>query len=99
DGSTAVEVALKQALQLWHNEGRTEKRHFVALEGAFHGDTLGVTGLGGVDVFRAPFRSATPPVTHLPVPPADENAPGYAEAVTKLRELMERDGHSLAAVV
>ena len=43
DGSTAVEVALKLALQYWHQSGRPERTRFVALDGAFHGETLGVT--------------------------------------------------------
>lgn len=41
DGSTAVEAAIKLCLQYWRNVGRPERRRFVALEGAFHGETLG----------------------------------------------------------
>src|SRR5260370_38411196 len=41
DGSTAVEVALKMAIQFWHNQGIKNKRKIVALEGAYHGDTFG----------------------------------------------------------
>src|SRR5690606_7938174 len=52
DGSTAVEVAMKLCLQYWHQNGRPERTRFVALEGAFHGETLGATALGGVETFR-----------------------------------------------
>ena len=41
NGSTAVEAAMKMAVQYWHNEGRPEKRRIVALEHAYHGDTVG----------------------------------------------------------
>ena len=39
DGSTAVEVAVKLALQTWQNRGAPRKTRFVALDGAYHGDT------------------------------------------------------------
>src|SRR4030095_10037402 len=36
NGSTAVEVALKIAIQYWHNKGRSSKRRIIALENAYH---------------------------------------------------------------
>ena len=50
NGSTSVEVALKMSLQYWAQNARPERTRFVALDGAFHGETLGVTALGGVKV-------------------------------------------------
>src|SRR5262249_13470209 len=41
NGSTAVEAALKIAVQYWHNNGKRDKRRIVALEHAYHGDTIG----------------------------------------------------------
>jgi len=58
DGSTAVEVALKLALQYWAQNGRPDRRRFMALEDAFHGETLGATAIGGVEAFRRPFAGA-----------------------------------------
>jgi adenosylmethionine-8-amino-7-oxononanoate aminotransferase len=55
NGSTAVEVALKMAFQLWRLRGRTRPR-FIALEGGYHGDTLGAVGVGGIPAFHAEFR-------------------------------------------
>jgi adenosylmethionine-8-amino-7-oxononanoate aminotransferase len=70
DGATAVEVALKMAFQYWRQvepsqPGRTK---FVALTGAYHGDTLGDVALGNVDRFHALFAPLLFPVLRAPVP-------------------------------
>src|SRR5690606_38300148 len=41
NGSTAVEVAIKMALQYWYNQGITNKTKIIALENGYHGDTFG----------------------------------------------------------
>lgn len=54
NGSTAVEVALKMAIQYWHNKG-TPKRKVIAIEGAYHGDTFGSMSVGDRGMFSEPF--------------------------------------------
>ncbi len=56
NGSTAVEVALKMAYQYWQQSGVPEKTKFVALENAYHGDTLGSVAVGGVDLFHSLYK-------------------------------------------
>jgi adenosylmethionine---8-amino-7-oxononanoate aminotransferase len=56
DGSTAVEVALKIALQGHRQVGESDRRVFVALEGAYHGDTFGSMAVGEREPFFAPFE-------------------------------------------
>ncbi len=46
DGSTAIDAAVKMAAQSWKQLGAPKKTRFVALDGAFHGDTVGATSLG-----------------------------------------------------
>ncbi len=96
DGSTAVEVALKLALQYWAQQGRPQRRRFVALQEAFHGETLGVTGIGGVEVFRAPFRGVLPENWFVPTP---TQAGSLDEAVAALRRLLDAHADEIAAVV
>ncbi len=56
DGSTAVEVALKMAVQYRRQSGQPERRAFAAFSHGYHGDTLGAASLGGVDLFTGHSR-------------------------------------------
>jgi adenosylmethionine-8-amino-7-oxononanoate aminotransferase len=96
NGSTAVEVAMKLALQYWAQNARPERQRFVALEDAFHGETLGVTALGGVEVFRRPFASVLLDALHVPPPREPESAASCFEALTRA---VEENADTLAAVV
>jgi adenosylmethionine-8-amino-7-oxononanoate aminotransferase len=95
DGSTAIEVAVKMAVQFWQQSGAPAKTRFVALDGAFHGDSIGAASLGGVDVFRRPFGAILFDCVHVPVP--DET--GYPRAFDALAQLIKEDGPTIAAVV
>ena len=57
DGSTAVEVALKMAYQYWSNRGEPERRLFVSLEFAYHGDTVGTMSVSEESVFTKAFEA------------------------------------------
>ena len=67
DGSTAVEVAIKIALQYWRNRG--EPRTLVAaLENAYHGDTFGAMSVSARGLFTDPFGDKLFEVARLPGP-------------------------------
>lgn len=55
-GSTAVEIALKMAYQYWRHKGEAQKRFFVHLTNAYHGDTVGSISVGGIDLFHRLFE-------------------------------------------
>jgi adenosylmethionine---8-amino-7-oxononanoate aminotransferase len=56
NGSTAVEAAMKMAVQYWHNKGKTNKTKFISLENGYHGDTLGCMSLGYLKKFFQPYK-------------------------------------------
>lgn len=62
NGSTAIEVALKMAVQHHQLSGRPEKCRFAAFENAYHGDTAGASSLGGIGVFHERFAPLGFPV-------------------------------------
>ncbi len=67
NGSTAVEAAIKMALQYYFNQG--EKRNtFIAFEGGFHGDTFGAMSVSGLSVYNGPFEDFLMDVKRIPVP-------------------------------
>jgi len=68
NGSTAVEVALKMALQYWHNLGVKTKTKIIALENAYHGDTFGAMSAGARSAFNAAFNPLLFEVFHIPAP-------------------------------
>ena len=68
DGASAVEAALKIALQYRWNIGQPERRRFAYLDEAYHGDTLGAVSVGYLEGFHKPFEPVLFPAVELPVP-------------------------------
>jgi adenosylmethionine---8-amino-7-oxononanoate aminotransferase len=83
NGSTAVEVALKMAIQYWRNQG-IAKRKIVAIEGAYHGDTFGSMSVGDRGIFTEPFFSYLFDVGFIPFPSKENEA----TVIKKFEELL-----------
>jgi adenosylmethionine-8-amino-7-oxononanoate aminotransferase len=66
-GSTAVEVALKMALGFWKNQNKPRNR-IIALEHAYHGDTIGTMSAGSRGIFNAAYEPLLFDVARLPFP-------------------------------
>ena len=65
NGSTAIEVAIKMAVQYFAQNKRPKKLRFVAFENAYHGDTLGASSLGGISIFHDRFKTHHFPVIRI----------------------------------
>jgi adenosylmethionine-8-amino-7-oxononanoate aminotransferase len=105
DGSTAVEVALKLAIQYWSNLARPEKHRIVALEHAYHGDTVGAMSVSDDSPFTAAFDSLRVPVlrTHSAYcyrcPVGKNRATCSIECLDQLRNLLEEQSGAIAAII
>lgn len=65
DGSTAIEVALKMAVQYHQLTGHPGRCHFAAFDHAYHGDTAGAASLGGIAAFHDRFAPLNFPVRRV----------------------------------
>ena len=92
DGSTAIEVAIKMAVQYWQLKGFPARKHFVAFSNAYHGDTLGAASLGGLTVFHDRFGAHCFPVERVSSLEELENPDGSGDSILSRPE-------SIAAVV
>jgi adenosylmethionine-8-amino-7-oxononanoate aminotransferase len=107
DGATAVEVALKMAFQYWRQcpEPRPEKTKFLALQSAYHGDTLGDVSVGDVARFHRLFGPLLFPTLKAPSPYCYRCPLGLErtrcriDCVEKLADLVRDHAGELAAVV
>jgi adenosylmethionine-8-amino-7-oxononanoate aminotransferase len=96
DGSTAVEVALKLAVQYWRHMGKPRRTLFAALEGAYHGDTFGAMAAGGQDLFHGAFGPLLFEVVRLPVPRCEAEVEA---ALATFEHQLEKHGERLAALI
>lgn len=87
-GSAAVEIALKIAFQWWAQRGEDQRRRFICLTNAYHGDTLGALSVGGVDPLHALYR-----------PLLFEALQARAGDAADLQALLSAHGDQVAAVI
>ena len=103
NGSSSVEVALKLAYQYHRNRGDTDRTAFLALEGGYHGDTLGAMSLGRGSRFFTLYEGLMCDVHTVPYAPTWEgcNDTGQreAEALEALAKSLNQHGNTLAALV
>lgn len=105
DGSTAVEVAIKMAFQYWQHKGKPNKRKFIALDQAYHGDTVGTVSVGGIDLFHRIFKPLLFESVHIPAPScyhcqlAQDNAACDMACLRPLAKALEEQSGEIAGMI
>lgn len=104
-GATAVEIALKLAVQFWQLVGEPQRTEFVSLTEAYHGDTIGAMSVGYSEMFHR-FHKALLFPCHKIDPPhvfrwqrGFEPGQALQAALRQAREVFQRHGPRLAALV
>jgi adenosylmethionine-8-amino-7-oxononanoate aminotransferase len=104
-GATAVEVALKLALQYWQLRGEPRRTRFTALTEAYHGDTLGAVGVGYSETFHRFFRPVISPALRIDPPHVFRWQRGevperaLALAIADAERVLAQHGNELAALI
>jgi len=94
-GSTAVEIALKQSFQYWQVRGQPSKQRFLRVGEAYHGDTLGAVGVGGIELFHRIFGPLLVRSIAIPTPAGTDGA----ASLRALEQQLAAHGSEIAAFV
>jgi adenosylmethionine-8-amino-7-oxononanoate aminotransferase len=81
NGSTAVEVAVKMAMQYWRNQGQPLRQRIVALHHAYHGDTIGTMAVSAPSVFTEAFTPLLFPIDRVNPDGVDGHLQRYGERI------------------
>jgi len=104
-GATAVEIALKMAMQYWQLRGDTQRTQFAALTEAYHGDTLGAVSVGYSEAFHRFFKPLLFPCHKINPPHVFRWQRGLSPdealraAIDEAEVLLRRHGPTLAALI
>lgn len=107
NGATAVEVALKMALQYWRQREnpKPNKTTYLAFGNAYHGDTLGSVSVGGVERFHAMFEPLLFEVLRAPAPDTYRLPAGVTQEqacecyLGQVEQILAREHERIAAIV
>jgi adenosylmethionine-8-amino-7-oxononanoate aminotransferase len=91
NGSTAVEVALKMAIQFWRNSGDVHRHKILAFENAYHGDTFGAMSVSSRGIFTHAFRELLFDVVFIETP-RESNLDG-------IKSIIGQHGGQIAAFI
>lgn len=95
-GSVSVEIALKMALQYWHNQGQHKKQKFITLRAGYHGDTFGAMSVCDPDNgMHHLFSASLPPQFFVKSP----SMVSMDEAIADLKTTLKKNASHIAGMI
>ena len=105
-GATAVEIALKMAIQYWANRGASERKYVLGFTNNYHGDTIGAMGVAPDEKFHGPFMHLLPDHPRAPYPypyqcPGDTGSPQECleYCFRELEAILEEKADEIAGII
>ncbi len=105
NGSAAIEMSLKMSFQYHYQTGHPEKKRFMALTDAYHGETIGALSVGGVDLYSELYKPILLDVVRIEGPdcyrcPYNQNRESCnCECFKKAEEVFVEYGNETAAII
>ena len=97
DGSSAVEIALKQCFHAKAIQGQTARTRFACLRNSYHGETIGALSVTDVPLFQDSYRPLLNDTFIIDSP--DTRLDNEDSALKALADLLEKQGHQLCALI
>jgi len=105
NGSSAMEIAIKIALQYWKNIGETKKTQIATIENGYHGDTFGAMSVGYVPEFFGKFKKQLFSTIQFPIPNKYRLPKGYTltdyqnECLEKMEKRFSKNNNIAAFIM
>ena len=105
NGSSSIEMALKMSFQYHYQTGNKQKKRFMALSDAYHGETLAALAMGGVDLYSELYKPILMDVIRIEAPDCFRCPWGKcrencsAECFCNAEEQFEKYGNETAAII
>lgn len=105
NGSSSIEMALKMSFQYHQQTGYPNKKRFMALSDAYHGETLAALAVGGVDLYSELYKPIMMDVVRIQAPDCFRCPYGKCrencncECFTKAEEQFEKYGNETSAII
>ncbi|MGB5915325.1 MAG: adenosylmethionine--8-amino-7-oxononanoate transaminase [Phormidesmis sp.] len=99
-GSVAVEVAMKLAVQYWHNRGQPDKNRFLTLRSGYHGDTFAaMSACDPVNGMHHLFSGMLTPQYFADAPQVKFGEKWQAQDIESFARLLAEKGDRIAAAI